>query len=260
MPGFGYYYVWLFLFDIFTRETLGVTVQTGLYSRVELTGENLDHHTDLKSVEWTNLNKSCLCLQFVKETGNITNYSPCCGKAHYYFNNNTLILENVTAQVQGVLMENIVNGSGITKTFNITFTLYIAYPPNAKGIGVTWTTNTSVSLTCEVTANFTHIMWKREDSPILEDTRHSLSENNQTLNISSMTRSDDGKYSCVATNAYGKSETHTNVICEKCFMHGENPISNFGVGLIRSKRGFTFIGLLGLCICSVSLTNSFTDF
>nr|XP_055064264.1 contactin-5-like isoform X2 [Misgurnus anguillicaudatus] len=258
MPGFCYYYVWLFLFDIFMRETLGVTVQTGLYSRVELTGENLDHQNDLESVEWKNLNKSCLCLQFDKKSSNTTNYSPCCGKAHFYLNNNTLILENVTAQDEGVFMETIVNGSGITKTFN--FTLYIAHPPNATGIAVTCTTNTSVSLTCEVTATFTHIMWKREDSPILEDDRHSLSKNNQTLNITNMTRSDDGKYSCVATNAYGKSETHTNVICEKRFMHSENVTSNFGVGLIRSKRGFTIIGLLGLCICSVSLTNSFTDF
>nr|XP_055064266.1 contactin-3-like isoform X2 [Misgurnus anguillicaudatus] len=225
MPGSCYYYVWLFLFDIFTRETLGVTVQTGLYSRVELTGENLDHHTNLESVEWTNPKKSCLCLRFVKKSSNTTNYSPCCGKAHFYLNNNTLILENVTAQDEGVFMETIVNESGVTKTLNIT--LYIVYPPNAREIVVTWTTNTSVSLTCEVTATFTHIMWKREDSPILEDNRHSLSENNQTLNISNMTRSDDGKYSCVATNAYGKSETHTKVTCEKCCMHRENPTSNF---------------------------------
>ncbi|XP_065115362.1 uncharacterized protein [Paramisgurnus dabryanus] len=240
-----YVHVCLFLFTIFVRETLGVTVQTGLYSRVELTGENLDNHTDLESVEWINLNKSCLCLNFVKQNGNITNYSQCCGKAHYYLSNNTLILENVTAQVEGVFMgKTIFNKSGITKQFNIT--LYIVYPPNATGIGVTWTSNTSVSLTCEVTATFTHIMWKREDSPILEDTRHSLSENNQTLNISNMTSSDDGKYSCVATNAYGKSETHTNVTWKTTTHPPRQDNSTLTIHQILFPSGLSIITILGL--------------
>nr|XP_055064269.1 uncharacterized protein LOC129446880 [Misgurnus anguillicaudatus] len=95
-------------------------------------------------------------------------------------------------------------------------------------------------------------MWKKEDSPILEGDRHSLSENNQTLNISNMTRSDDGKYSCVATNAYGKSETHTNVTCEKCCMDRKtstpSPRQDMTISQILFPSGLSIITILGLSI------------
>ncbi|XP_056593141.1 neural cell adhesion molecule 1-like [Triplophysa dalaica] len=100
-------------------------------------------------------------------------------------------------------------------------------------------------------------MWKREDSPIQRDNRHSFSENNQTLHISHITSSDDGKYSCVATNSIGKSETQTHITSEEVFTYGENT-TFYQEHDANSKqhqaiqtllwRGLAFIGILGLCV------------
>lgn len=103
------------------RETEVTEVKTGLYSRVELTGEELDQHIDsLKSVEWTKQNRSVTCLCFKKNSTFNASYSQCCGTAHFYSNNNTLILENVTAQDDGVFKETILLINGTIKLLNFT--------------------------------------------------------------------------------------------------------------------------------------------
>ncbi|KTG42462.1 hypothetical protein cypCar_00010154 [Cyprinus carpio] len=92
-------------------------------------------------------------------------------------------------------------------------------------------------------------MWKREGLPILEKHRHSFSESNQTLHISNITSSDYGTYSCIASNAYGKSEKHT-------YITGQNSTVNRGNiagGKTQSDQivlssGLTLAGVLGLCI------------
>ncbi|KAA0704036.1 hypothetical protein E1301_Tti000320 [Triplophysa tibetana] len=237
MPGCNIY-VWLFLFAASARDLFAVTVQTGLYNRVELRGENLGQQTvdSLKEVEWTllnNLNKTCLCLKFLKQNSSEIVYSQCCGKAHFYLNNNSLMLENVTSQVEGEFKETIISNNSSTKGF--IFVLNILHPLNATGIVVSWSfNNTSVSLTCKVSGTHTDIMWKREDSPILRDNRHSFSENNQTLHISNITRSDDGKYSCVATNSIGKSETQTYITSEEVFTYEDVDI---GLGIYQEVPG-----------------------
>ncbi|XP_057177926.1 intraflagellar transport protein 46 homolog isoform X2 [Triplophysa rosa] len=254
MPGCNIY-VWLFLFAAFAIDLLAVTVQTGLYNRVELTGEKLDQQTvdSLKEVEWTNLNKSCLCLRFCKQNSSEIVYRKCCGKAHFYLNNNSLILENVTAQVEGVFKETIVTNNSATKSF--IFVLNILYPLNATGIVVSWSyNNTSVSLTCKVSGTYTDIMWMREDSPIQRDNRHSFS--NQTLHISNITNLDYGQYSCVATNSYEKSETQIYIISEECSTNGENTTfyqehdanSNRHQAIQIFLWSGLALGILGLCI------------
>ncbi|XP_056592930.1 uncharacterized protein LOC130411933 [Triplophysa dalaica] len=256
MPGCNIY-VWLFLFAAFARDLLAVTVQTGLYNRVELRGEKLGQQTvdSLKEVEWThlkNLNKTCLCLKFLKQNSSQIVYSQCCGKAHFDLNNNSLILENVTAQVEGVFKETIITNNSSTKSF--IFVLNILHPLDATGIVVSWSVNnTSVSLTCKVSGTHTNIMWKREDSPIQRDNRHSFSENNQTLHISNITSSDDGKYSCVATNSIGKSETQTYITSEEVFTYGENTtFSQKHDANSKQNQAFLWsglaLGVLGLCI------------
>lgn len=105
------------------REIKVKEVETGLYSRVELTGEKLDQHTadSLKSVEWTKRKGSitCLCIKKTNTTSNAS-YSQCCGTAHFYLNNNTLILESVTARDEGVFTEAIVTRDGTIKHLNFT--------------------------------------------------------------------------------------------------------------------------------------------
>ncbi|XP_059400718.1 fibroblast growth factor receptor 1-like [Carassius carassius] len=246
MPG---YFTWLCFFAVFVRETEVKEVQTGLYSRVELTGEELDQHTvdSLRSVEWTKLIGSVTCLCFRKNTTFSAEYSQCCGTAHFYFNNNSLILENVTAKDEGNYTETIVRGNGTKISQN--FTLIIQYPLSATEIVVSWTSNTSVTLKCEVSGVFLHLMWKREGLPVLEKHRHSFSERNQTLHISNITSSDYGTYSCIASNAYGESEQHT-------YITGENSTVNRGNGAggktqsdqIVLSSGLTLTGVLGLCI------------
>lgn len=104
------------------RETEVKKVQTGLHSRVELTGEKLDQHTadSLHSVEWTKQNGSIKCQCFRKNTTFSAAYSQCCGAANFYLNNNSLILENVTAKDEGVYTEKIIRGNGTTKSLNFT--------------------------------------------------------------------------------------------------------------------------------------------
>ncbi len=101
------------------RETQVKEVKTGLYSRVEITGEKL-HNDSLKSVEWTKLHGSVTCLCLKQNSTFKVSLSQCCGTAHFYLNNNTLILENVTAQDEGVFKETIVLINGSTKTLHYT--------------------------------------------------------------------------------------------------------------------------------------------
>lgn len=104
--------------DLTAEEIL--EVKTGLYSRVEL-GMPLHHKETVESVAWTKLKRTQLCIQYVNNGTNGTKcYSDCCRKAHFYFNNNTLILKNVTAQDEGVFMETIVRRNGTTKSQNFT--------------------------------------------------------------------------------------------------------------------------------------------
>ncbi|XP_051542263.1 uncharacterized protein LOC127433927 isoform X2 [Myxocyprinus asiaticus] len=251
MPG-HYINGWLSLFAVFASEMLGVTVKTGLYSRVELTGEKLDQQTadSLQSVEWTKLNRSsqCLCLIFQKYNGTKI-YSRCCRQANFYLINNSLILENVTAQDEGVYMETIVTGNRITKSLN--FTLHILNPISVSEIMVSWTSNTSVTLRCEVTGLFLHLKWMKEGVSILEDYRHSTSERNQTLHITNITSSDYGTYSCLVTNSNGESEKQTYITGENPALSQENGTNATSVRLknqIVLSIGLTLIGVLGLCV------------
>ncbi|XP_051539680.1 uncharacterized protein LOC127432521 [Myxocyprinus asiaticus] len=252
MPGY-YINVCLSLFAIFAMEILGVRVESGLYSRVELTGEKVNQTTMdyLQSVEWTKLNRSstCLCLQFKKYSGT-KNYSQCCGKAHFYLNNNSLILENVTAQNEGLYTETIVIENRPTKSLN--FTLRILYPLNTTDIMVSWTSKSSVTLRCEVTGTFLNLKWMREGVSIQEDHRYSI--RNHTLHITNITSSDYGKYSCLVTNLYGESEKHKYITGENSTLSQINgttaaPLRQNNLILISS--GFTLIGVLGLCIVFV---------
>ncbi|XP_016349069.1 uncharacterized protein LOC107693972 [Sinocyclocheilus anshuiensis] len=242
-------HIWLFFFAVFVREIKVKEVKTGLYNRVELTGEELDQNIadSLKSVEWTKRKGSITCLCITKTNIFNASYSQCCGTAHFYLNNNTLILERVTARDEGVFIETIVTGNGTTKCLN--FTLIIQYPPNATEIVVSWTSSTSVALKCEVSGLFLHLMWKREGVPILEKHRHSFSERNQTLHISNITSSEYGTYSCIASNAYGESEKHTYITSGNSTVNqgnGTRDKTQFDQTVLSS--GLTLTGVLGLCI------------
>ncbi|XP_043106286.1 hepatocyte cell adhesion molecule-like [Puntigrus tetrazona] len=191
--------------------------------------------------QWNGPNKRITNVSMFKKNSTfMASYSACCGTVHFFLNNNSLVMENVTAEDEGVFTETIVLLNRTTKRQN--FTLIIQYPPNATEIVVSWTSNTSVTLKCEVSGLFLNLTWKREGVPILEKHRHSFSERNQTLHIDNITSSDYGTYSCIATNSYGQSEKH---IC----ITGENGAK----GQTQSDQivlssGLALTGVLGLCI------------
>ncbi|XP_073771066.1 uncharacterized protein isoform X2 [Danio rerio] len=225
------------------------TLKRGLYSRVELTGETLDQQTidSLISVEWTKTNKSSRCQCFRKYNNNDTHYSQCCGKAHFYISNNSLILENLTKQDEGLYMETIALKDKPTKHQN--FTLIIDYPPRLTEIQVSWSSSTSVHLTCNVSGSFLHLMWKREGVSILEDERHSFSDRNQTLHISNISSSDYSTYSCIVSNENGQSEMHINITSENSTINQENtPSGKRQMVQIVFTSGLMFMGVLGLCV------------
>ncbi|ROL54314.1 Hemicentin-1 [Anabarilius grahami] len=235
--------------DLTAEDIPEVKVETGLYSRVELTGNKLLQDT-VESVEWTKLklNQSQLCLKFFNNVTSSTKcYSDCCGKTHFYLNNNTLILENVTAQDEGVFKETIIKRNRTKKFHN--FKLIIQYPPNATEIVLSQTSSTSVTLKCEVSGSFLLLMWKRERVPILEKNRYSFSERNQTLHIRNITSSDYGMYSCIVSNAYGESEQHINITGENSTVNQGNGTSGqTQSGQILLSSGLTLMGVVGLCI------------
>lgn len=110
--------------DLTAEEIL--EVNTGLYNRVQLTGMSLHQKETVESVAWTKLklNRMQTCIIYVNNGTNGTKcYSDCCIKANFYFNNNTLILENVTAQDEGIFMETIVRRNGTTKSQNFTLVI-----------------------------------------------------------------------------------------------------------------------------------------
>ncbi|XP_073771069.1 HEPACAM family member 2 isoform X2 [Danio rerio] len=244
--------VWLILFAVSVRVIevkMETTLKRGLYSRVELTGETLDQQTadSLISVEWTKTNKSSRCACFRKYNNNDTHYSQCCGKAHFYISNNSLILENVTKQDEGLYMETIALKDKPTKHQN--FTLIIDYPPNTTEIQVSWSSSTSMTLTCNVSGSFLHLMWKREGVSILEDERHSFSDRNQTLHISNISSSDYSTYSCIVSNEYGQSEMHKDFTSENSTINqGNTPSGKRQMVQIVFTSGLVFFGVLGLCV------------
>jgi len=95
---------------------------TGLYSRVELTGMLLHQKETVSSVLWAKLklNKSQICIQYLNNGTGTKCYSDCCREASYYFNNNTFILKNMTAQDEGVFMETITRRNGTIQSRNYT--------------------------------------------------------------------------------------------------------------------------------------------
>ncbi|CAH2318315.1 neural cell adhesion molecule 1-like [Pelobates cultripes] len=67
------------------------------------------------------------------------------------------------------------------------------------------TSKSNTSLTCSVTGNpAPHITWRRGEQPVLHDgEKYILSSNGQKLLIVDLDKSDEGEYTCNATNSLG---------------------------------------------------------
>ncbi|KAK3550349.1 hypothetical protein QTP86_025149 [Hemibagrus guttatus] len=69
----------------------------------------------------------------------------------------------------------------------------------------------SLTLKCDISDDFKLLQWFRNDRPLPDDQRFSLTENNKTIQVSNFTCSDYGNYTCLISNEYGTSAAYVNV-------------------------------------------------
>ena len=75
----------------------------------------------------------------------------------------------------------------------------------------------NVSLSCNATGNpAPTISWTKDGSPIYNNSRISLSQDNKQLTIRYVSRTDSGEYRCVADNTLGNDTSNAATLDVKC--------------------------------------------
>ncbi|GAA6078493.1 HEPACAM family member 2-like, partial [Tachysurus ichikawai] len=70
----------------------------------------------------------------------------------------------------------------------------------------------SLTLNCETgSGKFKQLQWFRNGFPLPDDQRFSLSDNNKTMVVSSLTSSDCGNYTCKVSDEHRTSAAHVIV-------------------------------------------------
>ncbi|KAG9351527.1 hypothetical protein JZ751_022778 [Albula glossodonta] len=169
-------------------------------------------------------------------------------RTHYYFQNNTLILEAITEEDEGVYEVSLLYKN--TSVWNFKFHLSIVTPPSDPSIAVQVNdSQATLVLKCEVekgTDVFFH--WLKNGQPLLQDERHYLRERNSTLRVTNMTSADCVNYTCVVTNGLARREglvqlNGSNV--EMCYI--STATSDLTLRVILSITAVVICGL-GLCV------------
>ncbi|GAA6074739.1 HEPACAM family member 2-like, partial [Tachysurus ichikawai] len=74
----------------------------------------------------------------------------------------------------------------------------------------------SLTLNCENSGKFKQLQWFRNGLPLPDDQRFSLSDNNKTMVVSSLTSSDCGNYTCKVSDEHRTSAAHVIVSGDVC--------------------------------------------
>ena len=75
----------------------------------------------------------------------------------------------------------------------------------------------NVNFSCNATANPSpRTSWFKDESPITNKSRISLSVDNKVLTITNVSRKDSGKYRCVASNKLGNDTSKAAELNVKC--------------------------------------------
>ena len=74
-----------------------------------------------------------------------------------------------------------------------------------------------MSLSCNATGNpVPKISWTKDGSPVSNNSRISLSQDNKQLNITNVSRTDSGEYRCVASNSVGNETSNAAKLDVQC--------------------------------------------
>ncbi|XP_053501033.1 intraflagellar transport protein 46 homolog isoform X2 [Ictalurus furcatus] len=245
MPGGDFFIVMLLLWTFVGRGVDGERVTGVLHGRVELRGR-YGHSPDVHRVEWAKYpdkHSTRKLLYLFNNSNNTTCLEP---RQNINFNlqNMSLILFNLTTEDEGIYEEKTSFKNNTIKYFNVTLSLLFA-----SNITVSSSPG-SLTLKCEINGEFKLLQWFRNGLPLLDDQRFSLTDNNKTMQVSNLTSSDCGTYTCQVSNENGKSEAQIDI---SGTMISFCPNSSGGKFLaliepVLFPAGFSLIGLLVLCI------------
>ncbi|KAG7483587.1 hypothetical protein MATL_G00039970 [Megalops atlanticus] len=228
----------------------GRRVFAELHKRAVLSAEYLheDENNPVTKVEWRMLNKSKLIL-----IQNVGNNSTCFGeyhnRTHYYFNNNTIILDAIRKEDEGVYQVSMVHKNTSVISVNITLSL-VAVPPSAPRITVSMNNSLMVLvLKCEAEEG-TELSyhWLKSGQSLPEDERHSLREENTTLQVNNLSSTDCVNYTCVAASDLGRTEEHFHLTGNTTLTCSANSTANFLNLKVILSISAAVICTLGLCV------------
>ncbi|XP_047017089.2 hepatocyte cell adhesion molecule isoform X1 [Ictalurus punctatus] len=245
MPGGDFFIVMLLLWTFVGWGVDGERVTGVLHGRVELRGR-YGYSPDLDAVEWVKYpdKNSTRKLLYLFNKSNNTTWLAVPQNINFNLQNMSLILFNLTTEDEGIYEEKTTFKNKTVKHFNVTLSLLFA-----SNITVS-PSNGSLTLKCEINGEFKLLRWFRNGLPLLDDQRFSLTDNNKTMQVSNLTSSDCGTYTCQVSNENGKSEAQINI---SGTMSSFCPNSTGGKFLaliepVLFSAGFSLIGLLVLCI------------
>ncbi|XP_058268530.1 contactin-6-like [Hemibagrus wyckioides] len=211
MAEVDFFIVTFLLLTFVDRGVDGGNVTGVLHGRVALRGR-YGHNTDLEKVEWTKYapeNSTKKLLRVAINPYNVTCF-PSCQTFYFNLQSMSLILFPLTKKDEGIYEERATFKNQTFLRFNIT----LSVQPASK-ISVSSSPG-SLTLKCDISDDFKLLQWFRNDLPLPDDQRFSLTENNKTMQVSNFNSSDCGNYTCLISNEYGTSAAYFNVSDDVC--------------------------------------------
>ncbi|XP_066570178.1 hepatic and glial cell adhesion molecule [Amia ocellicauda] len=161
----------------------------------------------VKNVQWKRGNNSVLFYDSgTKMFGQYAN------RARYDFDNNTLILENVTGEDVGLYEVSLVTENATLVKMVLYLEVIAALSEPRISISFGNSSWAGLNMTCEVSGGKDlSYWWLKDGQPLPQDGRHSVREGNWSLQISNLTHRDCTNYSCVVANRLRSREAHALV-------------------------------------------------
>ncbi|XP_058865865.1 hepatic and glial cell adhesion molecule-like isoform X2 [Acipenser ruthenus] len=135
-------------------------------------------------------------------------------RAHYYSHNNTLVLNNVTEEDEGVY--EVTQECGADSTISRRMIRLSLMSPLSEPLITVSVRNTShsmlLTLSCELTEGTQpSYWWLKDGKPLPQDGRHFVSEQNSSLEVRNATEQDCVTYTCVSQNRLGSREAQRDI-------------------------------------------------
>ncbi|KAJ8347615.1 hypothetical protein SKAU_G00262040 [Synaphobranchus kaupii] len=191
------------------------------------------------------------------QKSNSTFFGGYCNRTRYYFKNNTLILDSIIQDDEGVYEVSLVykNNSEWSMKLHL-FLIHMLFsivPPPDPSIKVDMNNSQAMLvLRCEVESGIDlSYHWLKNGQPLPQDERHSLVEGNSTLQVNNLTRADCVNYTCVAANDLDWSKGHIQLngsVMETCSVSAASALTLKTI-LSIAVAAFCAFGVCVLILC-----------